>query len=131
MSSSINETLIGYVRQDAQCKSRLLEITTQLNQAAKKNVDLMQKSSGSMQEISKKLAENPDYAESGKYQDDMQKAMREFNTKMAQVQDWELKLQQEKNNLMLRIDEIKEYENSFTPIAKQCITDEFKYAQDK
>lgn len=127
--ASIQGTLLLYTMEKANITSDLMDIMDDLNTATGNSVELMQSTNEKRSYYSEKAQNDAAYADSTQYEIDSQAVEDDYQLQLAQINQWDSKLQQEKTSLETQLKVVTTYEESWTQLLKNNIKRDFSYGQ--
>lgn len=125
--AGIQDTLFFCSMEKAEYTSQLSTIMLRLTTASSKNLELMKSTTGLKQALYDKVQTDPEYADSYEYRVDSDKIQDDYEIQLADINNWETQLQQEKTTTETRLKEVDTLQEGWTARMKNNIKNEFTY----
>lgn len=121
--TGIQATVDFYTAQEAYLTNEMTDIMMKITRASKDTTKLTEETGEQKDAV--REAYDPDSAE---YKDAMDQIQDDYDFKLAEITEWESELETQKDELETEIKATKSYEESFTSMLKQNVSNDFKYA---
>lgn len=127
--ASVLATVNMYTSEADDLTYQLGDITMQITKAAGKTSALATNATNQRAAIKAEADEDPDYADSTEYKEDLQDVQDEYNMKLADINSWEKELELKKTNMETRIQAIKSYKESYMAVLKENVKNDSNFTQ--
>lgn len=127
--ASIQESLLSSTIQKNDLTSQLTTIMGRLTLASRQNLELMESTTANKQYLKELASEDEDYATSDEYQTDMEAVDDDYELQLAEINNWEAELNQEKNTIETNLKEVETTQEGYTSMLKGNLKREFTYGQ--
>jgi len=115
-------TVDSYTIQQSDLTNQLSDIMTSITRASQESTSILQKTSDERAAVAKK-----DTVGSDQYNADMGAIDDEYKVKLAEVNEWETELENQKEELQTQIEAISAYKDSFQAALKQNVQSDYKF----
>lgn len=127
--ASVLATVNMYTSEADDLTYQLGDITMQITKASGKISALATNMTSQKAAIKAEGDEDPDYADSVEYKEDLQDVQDEYNMKLADINAWEKELEAKKTNMETRIQAIKSYKESYMSVLKENVKNDSNFTQ--
>lgn len=121
--TGIQATVDFYTAQEGYLTNEMTDIMMKITRASKDTTKLTEETSEQKDEV--RQAYDP---KSDEYKEAMSQIEDDYELKLAEITEWESELQTKKDELETEIKATTSYEQSFTSMLKQNVSNDFKYA---
>ncbi len=122
--SNIHETLLMYTKQKSEINTKLSDVMFDMLSASRKNTELQEQYNQKLQDA----YYDPEYGYgTDEYMMIIDDYENDHEFDLALLNSWESELEMEKNNLETRLNEITQYESSWTKLLQSNIKSDFSY----
>lgn len=127
--ASVLATVNMYTSEADDLTYQLGDITMQITKASGKISALATNATNQRAAIKKEADEDPEYADSTEYKEDLQDVQDEYNMKLSDINAWEKELEAKKTNMETRIQAIKSYKESYMAVLKENVKNDSNFTQ--
>lgn len=127
--SSVLATVNLYTAEADDLTYQLGAITMQITKASGKISALATNATNQKAAIKAEADEDPDYADSVEYKQDLQDVQDDYNMKLEEINAWEKELEMKKTNMETQIQAIKSYKDSYTSVLKENVKNDSNFTQ--
>lgn len=122
--SNIHETLLMYTKQKTEINNQLSDVMFDMLSASRKNAELQKQYNQKLQDA----YYDPEYGfDTPEYDLIIEDYENDHEFDLALLESWESELEIKKNSLETRLNEITQYESSWTKLLQNNIKSDFSY----
>lgn len=127
--SSVLATVNLYTAEADDLTYQLGDITMQITKASGKISTLATNATNKKAAIKQEANEDPDYADSVEYKQDLEDVQDDYNMKLEEINAWEKELEGKKTSMETRIQAIKSYKESYMSVLKENVKNDSNFTQ--